>query len=87
MNDCAPCGTANSADATFCRSCGEPLDASDAPAEVAEEGFSVKWLILGVLIMFGSNIALGLILGIILGAAGVKPSLWIVAIAGMAALG
>ena len=83
MNECDDCGTMNRPSAAFCSGCGTDLGADAEFA--AEEGFSVKWLVLGVLIMFGTNIGLGFLLGIVLAATGTKVSIVFTGLCGMVA--
>lgn len=80
---CATCGEANAADARFCKGCGQGLvGAAEAPT-----GLSWRWVGLGVLYMFGTNIGLGFLLGLVLGAAGVALTTGIAVAAGLFAFG
>lgn len=59
---CTGCGAANAAEAKFCRQCGKFLDAAVTAA--ASRGIDWKWIGLGVLVMFGTNFAGGLAVGL-----------------------
>lgn len=64
--DCPSCAVPNAADARFCKGCGKVLQA------VKAGGLAWKWVLLGTLIMFGTNFGIGFLAGFVAGLAGAK---------------
>ncbi len=89
---CNCCGSENATDAEFCRSCGARLadvQRTEAGQPVAtSDGLAWNWVGLGVLILFGANLAVGLVLSLVLIVMGItEPSEDVLAGGGILAFG
>lgn len=59
---CAACNESNDVNAKFCRKCGQEI--AEQGAGVADNRFDIWWMLGGVAIMFGTNFAAGLLIGL-----------------------